>query len=77
MKSELLKEQFVNLEGGGFFASFGKDMNTPGYTNTTLALIDGRELRGEVMRVLLRNNEINVSSLRSVTIWVQPSEQTN
>jgi hypothetical protein len=77
MKSQLLKEQFENLEGGGFFSSFMKDMNTPGYTNPTLALVNGRELRGEVMRVLLTNNEKNVASLRSVTIWLEPSEQTN
>lgn len=77
MKSELLKEQFENLEGGGFFTSFMKDMNTPGFTNPTLALVNGRELRGEVMRVLLTNNESSSVSLRSVTIWVEPSEQTN
>lgn len=77
MKSQLLKEQFQDLEGGGFFTSFMKDMNDPGFTNPTLALVNGRELRGEVMRVLLTNNEKKASSLRSVTVWMEPSEQTN
>lgn len=77
MKSQLLKEEFQDLEGGGFFASFHKDMNTPGITNPTLALVNGRELRGEVIRVLLTNNESSFVSFRSATCWMEPSEQTN
>lgn len=76
MKSRLRKEKLQNMEGGGFYGSFMKDMNTPGFSNPTLALVNGRELRGEVMKILLENNESTFVYLRQVIVMFTVSEQT-
>jgi len=75
MKSRIKKGKFVSREGK-FSASFGKDMLTPGIVSQDLALVNGRELRGEAMRVLLTNNERTFVYLRQCTIWVEQSELT-
>lgn len=55
MRSKLSEALFVGKEGK-WNASFRCDMNTPGFSNEMLAFINGRRLRGDAMKITLRNN---------------------
>jgi hypothetical protein len=73
MRSKLSYNNFVGKEGK-WHASFLCDINTPGYTNTLLALMNGRRLRGEAMKVTLRNEDETEVFLRQVIFHFTPSE---
>jgi hypothetical protein len=73
MRSKLSYNNFVGKEGK-WHASFLCDINTPGYTNTLLALMNGRRLRGEAMKVTLRNEDESEVFLRQVIFHFTPSE---
>lgn len=76
MKSRIKKGKFVSREGK-FSATFAKDMLTPGQPSQDLALINGRELRGEAIRVLLSNDERTFVYLRQCIIYLTASELTS
>lgn len=74
MKSKLSEQNFVGKEGK-WHASFLNDMNSPGYSNELLALMNGRKLRGEALRIRLRNEDNDKDVfLRQVIFHFTPSE---
>lgn len=73
MRSKLSYNNFIGKEGK-WHATFLCDINTPGFNNTLLALMNGRRLRGEAMKVALRNEDIDEVFLRQVIFHFTPSE---
>jgi hypothetical protein len=73
MRSKLSYNNFVGKEGK-WHSTFLCDINTPGFSNTLLALMNGRRLRGEAMKVTLRNEDENEVFLRQVIFHFTPSE---
>lgn len=67
MKSRLIKQKFVNKEGV-FYAAFLRDMNSPNFATPDDALINGRALRGNVLRVVLENDSTNLVILNAVNM---------
>lgn len=76
MRSRIKKGKFVNKEGK-FHAAFMRDMLTPGINNQSLALVNGRALRGEAVTVTLENDDTSLVWTRQVIIYVTPSELTS
>lgn len=76
MISRIKKGKFVNKEGK-FHAAFMRDMLTPGINNQSLALVNGRALRGEAVTVTLENDDTSLVWTRQVIIYVTPSELTS
>jgi hypothetical protein len=73
MRSKLSYNNFVGKEGK-WHSTFLCDINTPGFSNTLLALMNGRRLRGEAMKVTLRNEDESEVFLRQVIFHFTPSE---
>jgi hypothetical protein len=76
MVSRLKAGKFEMLEGV-YYASFLNDMSDPQYTNEVEALLNGRPLRGKVIKVILSNNDTSEVSLHFVTIKATISEHTD
>jgi hypothetical protein len=75
MRSKLEDVHFIGKEGK-WHASFLRDINTPGYTNTLLSLMGGRRLRGDAMKTTLRNNDTTEVFLRQVIFHFTLSEMS-
>lgn len=73
MRSKLSYNNFIGKEGK-WHSTFLCDINSPGFNNTLLALMNGRRLRGEAMKVALRNEDIDEVFLRQVIFHFTPSE---
>lgn len=73
MRSRLDAAHFRGKEGK-WNASMLRDINTPGFTNQTLSLVGGRRLRGDAMKVTLRNRNNDAVFLRQLIIHFTPSE---
>ena len=76
MESRLKAGKFELLEGV-YYASFLNDMLDPHFSDEVDALLNGRPLRGKVIRATLSNNDTSEVSLHFVTIKATISEHTD
>lgn len=76
MESRLKAGKFELLEGV-YYASFLNDMLDPHFADEVDALLNGRPLRGKVIRVLMSNVDTTEVSLHFVTIKATISEHTD
>lgn len=75
MASRLKKDSF-QLKEGQFWAAFLRDINTPQFTNALEALLKGRNLRGEVLKLRIENDSTSLATLRQVETFAYPSMLT-
>lgn len=74
--SSRLKPDSFKLTEGQYYSDFLYDMNDPAFTNTLEALLRGRNLRGETMRVRLQNDSTDLATLRMAEVFTSPSMLT-
>jgi hypothetical protein len=72
MESRLPIERFRNVEGV-LYASFLRDMNTPGFSNEVYALTSGRFLRGHSCILKMSNFESEKVTLFELIMYFTPS----
>lgn len=76
MLSKIPASRFVAKEGV-FHAPFFRDQNDPRYANSvTLALTQGRRLRGETIELTMTNTSTDLVYVKALNIFVEPSELT-
>lgn len=75
MQSRAKSDQFSLIEGQ-WHCAFLRDANDPRYTNQLQALLQGRNLRGEVMKVRLQNDSTSLATLRFAEAFTYPSMLT-
>ena len=73
MKSRIKEGRFKAKEAGIFYAEFMRDMLTTSAVELQDDLINGRRLRGNVIDILLENDQTQEVVLFSVTITETPS----
>ena len=66
-RQKLLKGRFVRREDS-YHAPVMRDKNTPGFTDSFEALVNGREMRDRTINVLLENTETDLVTLFSVSM---------
>ena len=76
MQSRLKAGKFINKEGI-YYSEFLKDLNSPGFATATEALIDGRDLRGKVLEMVLESDNTEHTVLFSLNVKSTPSEMSN
>lgn len=76
MSSRLKAPKFINKEGI-FYSEFLKDYNTPGFTVPSEALINGRDLRGKIIEILLETEETDLVVMFSFNVKSTLSEMSN
>jgi hypothetical protein len=76
MSSRLLAPKFINKEGM-FYSEFLKDYNTPGFIVPAEALINGRDLRGKIIEILLETEETDLVVMFSLNVKSVLSEMSN
>lgn len=76
MESRLSESSFTNNEGK-YESDLLRDMNTPGYTNEIDALFNGRFLKGQAVRLTIRNDSNENVGLFSVILYITKSELSN
>lgn len=74
MESRLLENHFRWKEGISF-AAFIRDANTPNFATRELAVVEGRNLRGNNIAVKLRNSHTERTEIRGITITQTESKQ--
>ena len=76
MQSRLKAGKFINKEGV-YYSEFLKDLNSPGFATSTDALIDGRDLRGKILEIVLESDNTEHTVLFSLNVKSTPSEMSN
>jgi hypothetical protein len=77
MQSRLLKNNW-SLKEGEYWADFLRDINDPAYqSNPSLAIFDGRKLRGTALEYLLENDQTTEATIRMLEIYSVISERGN
>ena len=76
MQSRLKAGKFINKEGI-YYSEFLKDLNSPGFATEIEALIDGRDLRGKVLEVVLESDNTEHTVLFSLNVKSTLSEMSN
>jgi len=73
-----LKPDNMSLKEGDIWGSFLKDINDPAFTGQPPinALLKGRNLRGECLVMTLQNDSTALAWIRSIQVFVSPSENT-
>jgi len=71
-----LKADNFTLREGQYWSNFLRDQNDPRFTNTLEALLKGRMLRGEIVKIKLQNSDTANVSLRMVEVFSYPSQKT-
>ena len=76
MQSRLKAGKFINKEGV-YYSEFLKDLNSPGFATEIEALIDGRDLRGKVLEMVLESDNTEHTVLFSLNVKSTLSEMSN
>ena len=76
MRSRLKAGKFISKEGV-YYSEFLKDLNSPGFATEIEALIDGRDLRGKVLEIVLESDNTEHTVLFSLNVKSTPSEMSN
>ena len=73
MQSRIKAANFKSKEGV-WYADFKKDLNTP---NTTDPIVNGRQLKGELIDITMTNNDLDEIELYTIDAYSTKSERSN